>query len=230
VCLLVVVAGLITLFSAVDTTIQYAMYYVWTVRDCGLHVGRVTRRWLGPWIMRILGITVVYRGLENLKDGVNYVLMSEHGSLLDTPLLLMIPSMRFIAKNDVFLPIRWLGWRSQIFVDRSDGKAMDVIREAIGEWSDSNMIFFGEGTRSVTGEVQELKLGGITIAYEFGRSIIPVHVDGAREALPKNRSFLAYRRGKTVTVTIGKPIPPCRGREEFKAAAEAVRQAILDLR
>ncbi|MFA7302811.1 MAG: lysophospholipid acyltransferase family protein [Candidatus Paceibacterota bacterium] len=193
-----------------------------------MHMGHFTRTWLGPLIFKLLGTEVEYRGLEHIADSKNYVLVANHGSILDVVAMLVVWCFRFISRLSVKRsPIGWMGrLTGQIFIDyKKRGASMDVIRAAVKEAPDFNFVFFGEGTRSLDGTVQELKLGAMKIAIEGGYSVIPVRIDGAYEVLPKG-PFLALRRGKKIVVAFGAPIPPG---DDAELLAERVREAILAL-
>lgn len=62
-----------------------------------------------------------------------------------------------------------------------------------------------EGTRSVTGRIQEFKIGVAVLALEAKVPVIPTRIDHAYDLLPKGRRFV---RPGTVQVTFGAPIAP----------------------
>ena len=67
------------------------------------------------------------------------------------------------------------------------------------------LIAFPEGTRSTTGSLLPFKRGAAFLGVELGLPIVPAHIDGAREALPKG-SWLP-RPGR-MRVCFGRPILP----------------------
>lgn len=227
-CTAVVLLPLVGLCSAGEAALLWSVRRRWTLRERNLHVGNFTREWLAPLIFKLLGTEIEYRGLENFADGKYYVVVANHGSLLDVVAMLVVWCFRFISKLSVkWSPIGWMGRLSgQIFIDyKTRGASMDVIRAAVAEAPDFNFVFFGQGTRSLDGTVQGLKLGAMKIASEYGFSVIPVRIDGAHEVLPKG-PFLGLRRGRKIVVTCGAPIPP---RDDVEQFAEEVHAAILSL-
>ncbi len=77
--------------------------------------------------VRLVGVKIVLRGLENLQPGRNYIFMSNHVSNLDPPVL--IPSIpgrcSVLVKKELFrTPILGTGMRQTdlVPVDRSIGK------------------------------------------------------------------------------------------------------------
>jgi 1-acyl-sn-glycerol-3-phosphate acyltransferase len=96
-----------------------------------------------------------------------------------------------------------------------------------------NLILYPEGTRSASGEIQTFKKGAGLFAVELGVPVVPAHIGGARNILPKGR-FLP--RLGTVTVRFGEPIQfasspfdhlPARGLRN--AAVELLEQRIREL-
>jgi len=66
-----------------------------------------------------------------------------------------------------------------------------------------NLILFPEGTRSKTGQLQKLKKGAAYFAQSLQMPLVPVHIRGTFESLPKGRNFPLPKR---ISVTIGKPV------------------------
>lgn len=65
------------------------------------------------------------------------------------------------------------------------------------------LLIFPEGTRSKTGEIGEFHTGIFRTAIQENAVILPIAILGAREVLPKGKSFLKMKfRGK-ICVTIG---------------------------
>ena len=60
-----------------------------------------------------------------------------------------------------------------------------------------------EGSRTITGEVQPLKKGGLHMAINTNTPIIPVGISGAFLFKPKNRWRL---RSGPITINIGEPV------------------------
>jgi len=227
-CTAVVLLPWVGLWGVCEAALLFCMRRRWSLEERIIHVGNLTREWLGPQVFKLLGTHVEYRGLEHFDDGRCYVVVVNHVSLFDVVAMLRAPRFRFISKTAMmFTPIGWMGrWGGQIFVDyKKPGASMDVIRAAVKEAPDFNFIFFGEGTRSTDGKVQKLRPGAMKIANSFGYSVIPVRIDGAYEALPKG-PFLGFKRGKKIVVTFGAPLPP---RDDVEQFAEEVRAAILAL-
>ena len=64
---------------------------------------------------------------------------------------------------------------------------------------------FPEGTRSLSGEIQGFKKGPAIISHELKVPILPAHINGTYQAMPKGRGVVKPRK---IYVKIGEPIYP----------------------
>ena len=75
----------------------------------------------------------------------------------------------------------------------------------------SSVMMFPEGTRSTDGEVKAFKHGAFTLASELGLALVPIVIDGTRDALPKHGLMLDHPWGLQVRVHVLDPIEPRPG-------------------
>ena len=68
-----------------------------------------------------------------------------------------------------------------------------------------NIIMFPEGTRSLSGEMQGFKKGPAIISHELKVPILPAHINGTYQAMPKGRGIVKPCK---IYVKIGEPIHP----------------------
>jgi 1-acyl-sn-glycerol-3-phosphate acyltransferase len=152
---------------------------------------RVAR--VGMRIMLCLsGTRIEVEGRERLCDTRNLLIVSNHLTHLDAPVLaLTIPAdFKAVAKTEIFrFPFfhRCLRFAGIIEVDRSDPQQS---RAAMGRVvaslkSGSCFLVFPEGTRSRTGELGPFKKGAFVAAAEAGSRIVPVALVGIRQLLPR---------------------------------------------
>jgi 1-acyl-sn-glycerol-3-phosphate acyltransferase len=120
------------------------------------------------------------------------VLVSNHQSLVDIPLLLAAfpRPVKFLAKRELGeIPLfgQAMAAAGNLFVDREDPRdTVQLLREAGGRVrAGSLLIVFPEGTRSADGSVGEFKAGAFFIAQRSGMPVVPVYIDGGNKALPK---------------------------------------------
>ncbi len=170
----------------------------------------MAREWARS-LLWIGGVTIAVEGLERIAaDGVS-VVVPNHLSYYDTPVLLSILPLqfRFLAKRGLF-SIPLLGthlWRAgHIPVDLDDPRAgvktMNTAANIIRE-KGTSVVVFPEGGRSRDGHLGEFKDGAAYIGIKSGATIVPAALCGTAEVLPFGSGKI---RGGHVSVKIGKPI------------------------
>ena len=171
---------------------------------------RVARAW-ARMLLRLSGVQVDVHGLRKIDPGAGYVVVANHASYMDTPVVLAhIPvQFRFLAKQRLF-SIPFLGGHlrraGHIPVPRENprealktmGEAGRIIRER-----GISVLIFPEGGRSLEG-LQEFKEGAAYIAIKAGAPVLPVALRGTMDVLPMHS---VHVRPGRVTVCIGDPIP-----------------------
>ncbi|MCC7536962.1 MAG: 1-acyl-sn-glycerol-3-phosphate acyltransferase [Deltaproteobacteria bacterium] len=157
-------------------------------------------------------ITLSVEGTENVQPGVAYVMMSNHASHYDVPILYAsLPgSIRMVAKRELFrVPLFGRAMRAAgtIEVDRQDHKqAVASLRTGLDALARGVSIWIApEGTRSKKGTLGPLKKGGFMLALESGAPILPIRLEGTNPILPPGS--LRTRTGQRVHVVVGRPIP-----------------------
>jgi len=170
------------------------------------------RVWSSGIVSRLrIGVSVT--GREQVPMDRAYVLMSNHQSHLDIPVLYAVwpGTLRMVAKAELFrMPIFGKALRASGFVevDRSGDRdrakaAMDEAARAIG--GGVSIWIAPEGTRSEDGRLGQFKKGGFLLAQGTGAPIVPIAINGTRRILPKGA--YAMRPGMDVRLTFGPPIP-----------------------
>jgi 1-acyl-sn-glycerol-3-phosphate acyltransferase len=158
----------------------------------------------------LAGTRIVVEGRHLLGEARNTVIVSNHVSHLDAPVLLQALGVDFraVAKKEVFYApvfnsvLRFAGF---IEVDRADrAQATRAIARAVEALKrGSCFLIFPEGTRSRTGQLGPFKKGGFVVAMDAGSRIVPVAVQGTREVMP--RGGFRIRPG-TVRVRVLDPV------------------------
>ncbi|MEG2755011.1 MAG: lysophospholipid acyltransferase family protein, partial [Mucinivorans sp.] len=110
---------------------------------------------LNPWWR------VEVRGRENLDKSKTYLMLSNHNSMLDIPLLFYVPAnFRWVSKYEVY-SIPFFGWvlwmRGDVGIHRGGASgAKKMIKECTAFMREGISVFlFPEGTRSKTGQIGE---------------------------------------------------------------------------
>jgi len=185
----------------------------------------------------ISGTRLSIQGKEKIEKGRNYIVMSNHQSLVDPWVLIgKLPlQLRWTIKPQVKkMPI--FGYALQrmghIYVGRRTKEdAVPTLQMAVKRIQQgSSVVFFPEGSRSKDGHLRKFHRGGALAAARSGVPILPVTVNGSRFMLPKGT--LALMPGK-IRVIVGDAIEPgIFGRESIDELLAGVKSAIqqnLDL-
>lgn len=169
-------------------------------------------RWWSRTLLQMALIRVHLHGLENIPQDRVCVLVSNHASAADIPILFgNLPfQFRVIAKDTLFrIPI--LGWcmslAGYINIDRSNPrKAVKSLKRAAQKLrSGLPVLVFPEGTRTRTGQLLPFKGGAFLVAIEAGVPVIPIGILGSYDILVKGSSKIRF--GIEIHVHIGAPIP-----------------------
>jgi 1-acyl-sn-glycerol-3-phosphate acyltransferase len=192
---------------------------------------------LARWSRRLLdqaGVKLTVEGEENVACDKPYVIMSNHASHYDVPILFQAwpGTMRMVAKTELYrVPVFGPALTAAGFIeiDRSNREraiaSLRVARERLAQ--NISVWIAPEGTRSRTGEIGAFKKGGFVLAMETELPIVPVGVAGSREILPAGTRLV--NRGARVHVVIGKPIaapPLSAGNDARDALMREVRLAL----
>lgn len=194
---------------------------------------RVSRRWAIAMISGSPFWKIEVRGLEHIQKDRQYIVVTNHQSLLDIIAVLAgIPlNFKFIAKKELFR-VPFLGWfmslAGYVPLDRGKRESAREVLEASRRWLDrgASLLFFPEGTRSRDGKIREFKVGAFKLASEKQIPILPVVIHGTGDAIPKHS--LLVRKGSRFRVTIGEPVPPPARPEKIVQTLKKTRQSMIE--
>jgi 1-acyl-sn-glycerol-3-phosphate acyltransferase len=225
----------LTIVRAVLSTGIYSGATVWDSLRGRLTLARgdeIIRTW-SKQLLEQVDITLKVRGVEQLDTSKTYVVMSNHQSLYDIPVLITaLPlCLRMVAKAELFkVPLWAQAMKAAGFVPVHRGqrdKALQDLRAAQEALSRGISIWIApEGTRSPDGQLLAFKSGGFMLAGAAKVPVLPVTIDGTRKILPARA--LQFVRGVEVNVTIGEPVDASRySRKERPRFVEEVRGRIM---
>jgi 1-acyl-sn-glycerol-3-phosphate acyltransferase len=209
--------GLCRALLVLAFTIPWTMgWAVWVLVGAVFKIESMMIFGLATWARGILflsGIRLAIAQRAEIDAGKPFVLLSNHQSALDIPILLAASypkfNVRFMSKESLF-KIPFMGWAMSrsgfIPIRRENARhSAEIFQEMIaGKGAIKyTYILFPEGTRSEDGRLQPLKKGSIGLALRLGLPVIPVTLIDACRANPKG----TYRvRSGTVHVIFHEPI------------------------
>lgn len=191
---------------------------------------------LAVFLMRAwFGLRV--RGAEHIPSSGPALIVSNHQSILDPPLIGGATRRRiyFLAKAELFrIPL--FGWLIRALHARpvrregSDPRALRTAALLLEEGK--ALLVFPEGTRSLDGRLGEGKPGVGMLAVTSGAPVVPAYVSGTLEALPKGA---VWPRRSQVSVSFGPALhfkaPIGSGRKErYREATKEMMRGIAQLR
>jgi len=140
------------------------------------------------WMMPAWSVSI--EGKEHIGKKT-YVVVSNHQSLLDILVAFRIFfPFKWVSKAEIF-KIPFIGWNMTlnryIKLTRGDRKSIRMMLEdcnkaLIGK---NSVYLFPEGTRSETGTVKLFKPGAFLLAQDNKVPILPIVINGTKDALPK---------------------------------------------
>ena len=175
--------------------VRAVFVYAWVATFARTRRAAVIDRMYQQWarkLLRIFRAELRVTGAELLPAdrSVPRIFLSNHQSQLDIPALVQSAgeSLGFVAKKElgtVPLLAFWMRQVGCIFIDRSDRRgAQRALEEAARSLREHPraLVVFPEGTRSKTGELLPVKMGGLRMALLSGAQVIPVRIHGTRGA------------------------------------------------
>lgn len=196
---------------------------------------RLLRAWARD-IMRYGDLSVSASGLSVFEQPPPFVVMSNHVSLLDIPLLILVVphTLRMVTKQELMkIPVWGRAMLRSGFIPISRGdrtRAIEQLRLARERLDAGVSVWISpEGTRSRDGRLREFKKGGFHLAIDLGVPILPTWIEGAQRALPPDT--LLVQTGQSVSVHFGAPIPTAGlGPDDIPALMAEVQRRLLALR
>lgn len=212
------------------------------------HLTDEQRRWLGAaspmaetaavcgWSLNRLLMHLAFRvevaGRDNLPAAGPFLITPNHSSSLDPPVLAaalpnrVLRNTFWIARRGAVMRnfvTRKLGrWGHAIPFDREeDGMSALAVAATLLERG-RNVVWFPEGRRSLDGRLQPFKFGVGALLDRFDVPAVPVHLEGAFEALPPAARWPRLRA--RIVVQFGAPL---RGRQIATTAQDLERYELL---
>ena len=172
-------------------------------------------------------------GKENIPQKDSFIMVSNHGSLLDPPLLghALRRNISFMAKAELF-EIPFLG-----FIIKACGAYpvkrgiadKNTIKIACKKLSDNNCIgVFIDGTRQKNGRVNKPKQGAALLAFKNQKLLLPVAIVNSHRLIKFKFCIPFFSK---IVIKVGKPVQPPQNssRNELNSVTKILQDNINNL-
>jgi len=149
-------------------------------------------------------------GRENIPQKESFIMVSNHGSLLDPPLLghALGRNISFMAKAELF-KIPFLGFiimACGAYPVKRGIADKNTIKTACKKLSDDNSIgIFIDGTRQKNGRVNKPKQGAALLAFKNKKLLLPVAIVNSHRLI-RFKCFIPLF--SKIVIKVGKPVQP----------------------
>jgi len=185
------------------------------------------RAWL-----RLSGVRVKVKGLENLDPKQTYVFVSNHRSYLDTATLFVFTGRRIglLAKKELLkVPILGvgMGFVNVMAIDRTNRERAIRTADAAAKRIQSGVSFavFVEGTRARPGELLPFKKGAFYMAKQANVPVVPVAIKNSDVLMGKGTG---EARSGVIEMILMSPVSTSKVETDRDVASliESVRESI----
>jgi 1-acyl-sn-glycerol-3-phosphate acyltransferase len=189
-------------------------------------------------LMPLWKITIT--GREHIENGKPYILVANHQSMMDIFISFgMFKHFKWVAKRSLFA-IPFIGWN--MYMNNHVGLIRGMGKSVKKMYADCNfhltqgspIFIFPEGTRSKDGEIGKFKKGAFKIAINNEVPIIPITIDGTRDAMEKDSWVVNIAKRIHVTIDILPKIEPSEydndDQKMMIAAETAIRDRLSEIR
>lgn len=233
-----------TLMAGIRTVILVPLFFVVTLV---MALAVIIVGWFGPdspliesliqtWsrlFLRIPPVDYAGTGGDHVDPDVQYVVVSNHLSNFDIPLLFRnVPlKIRFLAKKEIYkipLVAQAMDTAGIVKIDRQSGMSTHEAINAAAAASRArgySLIVFPEGTRSRTGNMGDFKKGAFRIAVNGQLPILPVVINGTFAVNPPGRKMI-YPGHADIRI-LGSIPTSGMARKDVKALMESTRDQMV---
>jgi|GEM_PF-1885456 len=191
-----------------------------------------TQRAVGLFVRLLPFIRIEVDDRRRLASGCR-VLVANHQSFLDPLIIFSVERrVRGPARGYLFrTPFlrSYLQFAGFYVSDRGRPAPLEKMRRSAEDVlaCGGSLLFYPEGTRSKTGELEEFGMGAFRVAQEFGLPIQPIVVEGLDRAYPSGSVVVQTRWRARVRVRYLDPVRPPFGdgpqRQVVRALARRIR-------
>jgi 1-acyl-sn-glycerol-3-phosphate acyltransferase len=174
---------------------------------------------LAYWTMMRLYLALYHRmsvvGREHIPVEPPYVMVANHSSHLDALMMVSVQRWRLrdkvfpLAAGDFFFETPAMAAFATLCINALPLWRRNCGRHVLGELRERLIsepcafVLFPEGTRSTDGRMGSFKAGLGMLVAQTAIPVVPCHISGASEAMPKGKR---WPRPRHVSLTIGEPL------------------------
>ena len=170
-------------------------------------------------------------GRERIRQEAQ-VLVANHQSMGDILVLFGLKRhFKWVSKEVVF-KVPFIGWNMRmnryVRLRRGDKRSIAKMMRACEEHlrAGSSVMLFPEGTRSMDGELKAFRSGAFRLAVQGEVPVLPIVVEGTRDALPKKGWVFRNGRRLEILVRVLEPVFPGEGKGDPEVLKQIVRERI----
>ena len=159
---------------------------------------RLSKTWMNVFLA-LIGSPLKVVGKSNFQKGKNYVVVSNHNSLMDVPVTTpYVPGANKTIAKKSFKKAPVFGWvyqRGAVLVDRkseeSRRKSFEEMKKTLAQGL--HMVIYPEGTRNRTADpLKSFHDGAFKLAVSTQKEIIPTVIFYTRTVLPPEKTFYLW--------------------------------------
>lgn len=194
---------------------------------------RFTSFWASLYLWVVPAWSISIKGREKIKKSTVYLVVSNHQSQLDIlAAFRLFFHFKWVSKAEIF-KIPLIGWnmvlnryiKLQRGVSKSVKKMMFQCEKTLAQGS--SVYFFPEGTRSKTGLLKPFKTGAFILAHKAKISILPIVINGTKNALPKHS--INFHGQHLISIEVLDEIPyNCYSHFSVEETADFIRHKIIE--
>ncbi|MGD0583456.1 MAG: lysophospholipid acyltransferase family protein [Bacteroidales bacterium] len=184
--------GLMYIFTAIMILIGLPFIYLKMKKTV-----KVLMRFWAKSIFLIIGKKLQIEGRENIHNDIHFILVANHASLFDIiaivsvipdiswfghERLLKVPFFRRVLILTDYIPMRKASYRNT-------KEMISLLKDQSGK---NNVAIFPEGTRTLSGKINDFYRGFILLLRASDIDVLPVTLNGFYSLKPKNRFYIDF--------------------------------------